>query len=314
VNHDHLFSKSRVERLAILTAPADIKRSRKQLEVVNFYLVYWLVRLCPRALLFAVAFLSSKHCRREREKKMSSRQEMEDHPMKEAEGNQVVLHFDYRSVPSSVANFLKGQADRIRHQCVTSVIQIGKALLEAKRHLSHGAFLRWVEWEVGIPVRTAQAYMRTASWASGKSATIAHLSPTMLYLLSAPSTPADLVAKVLARIEGGEIVVPSMVREELKKMRLNGRARDSAPHNFVGQPPQLQMSSPPIGDNFFGGLSDLVEILLKGLSAAEFERVRQIITSDAVLCDPHLSRNLEHAFVVAPNEWPEEKVPAITES
>jgi hypothetical protein len=242
---------------------------------------------------------------------MSTQHQIEDRSVNEPENDQLLLRFDYQSVPSSVANFLKGQADRIRRQCVTSVIQIGKALLEAKRHLSHGAFLRWVEWEVGIPVRTAQAYMRTASWASGKSAIVAHLSPTMLYLLSAPSTPADLVAKVLARVEDGEIVAPSLVREELKVMRSNGRARDGSPHNFVCQPLQLQPSSPPIGDNFFGGLSDLVEILLKGLSAVEFDRVRQILTSDAVLCDPHLSRNLERAFMLAPNEWPEQNVSAI---
>src|ERR1700712_4880530 len=104
------------------------------------------------------------------------------------------LIFDYSSVSSPLANFLKGQADRIRRQCVTSIIQIGKALLEAKRHLSHGAFLLWVECEVCMPVRTAQAYMRVAQWASAqKTAVVAHLSPTILYLLSAPSTPEDFV-------------------------------------------------------------------------------------------------------------------------
>jgi hypothetical protein len=249
------------------------------------------------------------------DKAMSTRDEMEALPMKEAEGELIVPRFDYHSVPCSVANFLKGQADRIRRQCVTSVIQIGKALLEAKRHLSHGAFLRWVEWEVGIPVRTAQAYMRTASWASGKSAIVAHLSPTMLYLLSAPSTPADLVAKILARVEGGEIVAPATVREELKAMRLGDRARDPATPNSVCQAElQLAPEIASIGNNFFGGLSELVDILLKGLSAREFERVKQIVTSDAVLYDPHLPRNLERAFMLCANESPDETTPAVTEA
>src|SRR5947209_2206835 len=66
------------------------------------------------------------------------------------------LRFDYESVPLSVAKFLRGQADPIRRQCATSVIQVGKALLEAKRHLSHGGFVRWVECEVCISVRTAR--------------------------------------------------------------------------------------------------------------------------------------------------------------
>lgn len=86
---------------------------------------------------------------------------------------------DHGTLPHSVARFLQGQADRIRPQCASSIIQIGKALAEAKRHLSLGRFFQWVECEVG----TAQAYMRAANWASGKSATVAHLPPSALYLL-----------------------------------------------------------------------------------------------------------------------------------
>src|SRR5436305_1571476 len=86
-------------------------------------------------------------------------------------GSRRELSFDYSSLPPSVARFLRGQADRIRQHCASSIIQIGKALLEAKHHLSHGAFLPWVECEVGIPARTAQVYMRSANWAAGKSAT-----------------------------------------------------------------------------------------------------------------------------------------------
>src|SRR6478735_8849764 len=104
------------------------------------------------------------------------------------------FRFDYNSVSSSVAKFLKGQADRIRRQCASSTIQIGRALLESKRHLSHGEFTKWVELEVGVPVRTAQAYMRVAAWAADKGASVARLSPSALYLLSASTTPAEFVA------------------------------------------------------------------------------------------------------------------------
>src|SRR5262249_7339757 len=81
-----------------------------------------------------------------------------------------MLQFDYNSVSSPVASFLKGQAERIRRQYVGSIIQIGRALLSAKSHLSHGEFLCWVEGEVCIPARTAQAYMRVAQWSEDKSA------------------------------------------------------------------------------------------------------------------------------------------------
>jgi hypothetical protein len=76
--------------------------------------------------------------------------------------------FGHDCLPSPVAKFLQAQADRIRRHCTSSIIQIGKALTEAKRRLSHGEFLLQVEGEVGMPVRTAQAYTRTANWASTK--------------------------------------------------------------------------------------------------------------------------------------------------
>src|SRR6185295_2783239 len=123
--------------------------------------------------------------------------------------------FDYDCLPSSVAKFLQGQADRIRRHCASSIIQIGKALTEAKHHLSHGQFLLWVEGEVGMPVRTAQAYTRIASWASTKGATVAHLTPSALHLLSASSTPAEFAADVLSRVKEGEHISPSVLRKEL---------------------------------------------------------------------------------------------------
>src|SRR4030081_764009 len=82
------------------------------------------------------------------------------------------VRFDYSLVAASLARFLRGQAERIRRQCASSILQIGRALLEAKRHLSHGAFIQWIESEVCIPARTAQAYMRVASWSVGKGAAV----------------------------------------------------------------------------------------------------------------------------------------------
>jgi hypothetical protein len=118
------------------------------------------------------------------------------------DGRMSSLRLDYESLPLSVAKFLRGQADRIRRQCATSAIQIGKALLEAKRHLSHGRFLRWVECEVCIPVRTAQAYMRVANWASDKGATVAHLSPSALYLLSASGVSEEFAERTSSATVG----------------------------------------------------------------------------------------------------------------
>jgi Protein of unknown function (DUF3102) len=203
------------------------------------------------------------------------------------------LRFDYHAVTPSVARFLRGQADSIRRQCVTSILQIGKALREAKRHLSHGAFLQWVEWEVCLPARTAQAYMRVAAWAADKGATVAHLSPATLYLLSASSTPDDFVSSVLKRAEAGEYISATALRKELRVRRVNEeqeslRALEGPKPGFVQQ---------AVNDcENCDALTELIAILVRGLSAADYERVKTIMTSADVLTDPDLAQNLELAF------------------
>jgi len=230
---------------------------------------------------------------------MSSRASVNANSNVDSNANCLSERFDYGCVSPPLAKFLKGQAERIRHQCVTSIIQIGKSLVEAKRHLSHGAFLRWVQYEVHLPVRTAQAYMRVASWASNKNATVAHLTPTMLYLLSAPSTPEDFSAEILAQVEAGEPIAPSALRQALKVRRLQERTGGQSGVETTLMPDAG--SSDPIESESCNGsneLSALVEMLTTRLSAMEFERAQQIMTSTTVLNDPDLPNNLRRAFSV----------------
>lgn len=209
------------------------------------------------------------------------------------------LRFDYDCLPSAVAKFLKGQADRIKRHCATSTVQIGKSLLEAKHHLSHGEFLGWVESEAGIPVRTAQAYMRVANWASAKGAKVAHLAPSALYLLSASTTPRDFVADVLSRVEAGEHIAPSVLRNELAALRKAEQQQRVEAERLRPQVPSVESSiaihateSMAIGN----AMIELVEILARGLSEADFERVRCIATSDEVLSDQQLGKRFARAF------------------
>ena len=214
--------------------------------------------------------------------------------------------FDYDSVSSPVAKFLKGQADRIRHQHVSSIVNIGKALLEAKRHLSHGAFQGWVESEVCMPVRTAQAYMRVAHWVSAnKNTAIGRLPPTILYILSAPSTPQDFVSDILSRLEAGELIAPSALRKELHTLRLS-RSRDDGMETEDKADTDLRLKrwdEVEARRNTPADLSELVTILMERLSATDFERVREIMTSEAVLSDPELSPNLRRVFMSDVNSY-----------
>jgi hypothetical protein len=114
---------------------------------------------------------------------------------------------------------LKGQAHRSRRGYSGSIVQIGKALLQAKHYLSHGLFVRWVEDEVGLPARTAQAYMQVAQWLQAKSVAVALLPPSVLYLLSAPSAPEALVADIISKDRRRRADFAGSIRAELKELR-----------------------------------------------------------------------------------------------
>jgi Protein of unknown function (DUF3102) len=204
--------------------------------------------------------------------------------------------FDYNGVSPSVAKYLKGQVERIRRSASKSIVEIGKDLIGAKHYLSHGAFLRWVESEVGLPARTAQAYMQVAQWVSQKGVGVATLPPTLLYLLSAPSTPEEFIASVLKRVGAGEQITFQSVRRELKALR---EAKWDPKHNDACaefQPAALNAQVMPLKRDVADIVTEAVGILARGLSKVEFKRVRDMMTSKPVLDDPELAQKIVVAF------------------
>jgi len=218
------------------------------------------------------------------------------HAIEPATGEADKSQFDYSSLPPAVSRFLRGQANRIRQYCAKSIIQIGKDLVGAKHYLSHGEFLRWVEDEVGIPARTAQAYMRVANWASSKSATVALLPPTALYALSSSGVPAEFVTGVLKRVEDGEPIRLSSLRAQIKALRETVPQQNggSAVGKIVDQPDSVLSVSCTVETEAL--ISNAVMILARALTADDFAQVREIITSKPVLHDPNLPALLERAF------------------
>ena len=74
--------------------------------------------------------------------------------------------------------------------------------------LPHGKFLPWIADEFEMSDRTANDFMNVAHRFGGKSAIIADLKPTILYALSAPSTPESVVEKAIEKAEAGESELP----------------------------------------------------------------------------------------------------------
>jgi hypothetical protein len=217
--------------------------------------------------------------------------------------------FNYASVPISVARFLKGQATRIRQYAAKSIIQIGKDLTSAKHFLSHGQFVRWVETEVGIPVRTAQAYMRAAQWASGKGATVALLPPSLLYVLSASSTPKEVIEEIITKAEAGERITLSTIRAKLRALR--DASRYELMDGCIAGLPVMHGDDCDEGRRISSGeaaLLEAVRILVRALSRSDLARIKKIMTSNDVLRQPNLSRNMEIAFS-AIADWQEIEEP-----
>ena len=191
--------------------------------------------------------------------------------------------FDYSGTPPDVARFLRGQAERIRLYAGKCIITIGRHLIGVKHYLPHGTFIRWVESEVGISARSAQGYMRAAEWAEGKSATIAHLSPSLLYILSRSSTPESLANDILKRVEAGEEIAVESLRSELRLAR-------AAPRN-----PRPRVVKLP-EDEAHAALTEAVSIMASGLCRSEFVRVKEAMTSTYVLGRADLPKLIMTAF------------------
>ena len=204
--------------------------------------------------------------------------------------------FDYASVPRSVASFLRGESERIRRQYNHSIVQIGKALLGTKRYLSHGSFIVWVEAEVGMPARTAQAYMRVAQWASDKSASVAHLPPAVLYLLSASSTPPSFARDVIERADAGEKIICAALRKELRDYR--GAETSGMQHKKLSQEP----SAPEVLETETTALlEEAIRIIARELSEADFIRVKRAFTDRHLTADPNFADYMNSLFLRAGN-------------
>ena len=77
----------------------------------------------------------------------------------------------------------------LRHE-TTNIIEIGKLLIEIRKHVHHGEWQDWLAKNFDLSYRSARNYISAAEYVESKSATVAlldfeNLSPTVLYWLAA---------------------------------------------------------------------------------------------------------------------------------
>lgn len=124
--------------------------------------------------------------------------------------------FDYGTVSVDAARILQDAANAVQQVLQQSIPQIGRHLLAAKAALPHGRFAAWADAELQMKARTAQNYMRAATWLDGKSETLAQLPPTIVYALAAPDAPGEVVQDVVTAAEAGTPLPASTIKSRLE--------------------------------------------------------------------------------------------------
>ncbi len=107
--------------------------------------------------------------------------------------------FDYAALAPETAIELRMAAERIRlrmKRAAEDIIAIGQELIAAKGRLPHGQFLAWLATEFEMSGPTALRFMQVAERFSDKNVILTNLSPSILYLLAAPSTPESIIGQV----------------------------------------------------------------------------------------------------------------------
>ena len=125
--------------------------------------------------------------------------------------------FDYAALPveSALNGRVVGERLRTRlKRTVQDIIESGKDLIQIKPSLE-GFFDAWFEHETGLDRQMAYKFIQAAErFGNGTYNNYTSFSPTVIYLLSAPSTPDSIVEKALEKAEAGEKVTTEWVKEQ----------------------------------------------------------------------------------------------------
>lgn len=124
--------------------------------------------------------------------------------------------FQYLDLPVDHALVVRSATERIHlrmKRASEDIVEIGRDLIEVKKVLPHGQFGHWLQAEFEMTDRTAQNFIRVAEKFGNKNEIIAFFNPTILYELSAPSTPDPVVVQAIKKIETGEKVTVADVQK-----------------------------------------------------------------------------------------------------
>lgn len=129
--------------------------------------------------------------------------------------------FDYTTLEKETADFVLQETVKIQtliKQTVEGIIETGERLSKVKQRLKHGEFMAWVENEIKCHYSTALHFMRVWQTFGEQKEQISNvgINVSVLYLLSAPSTPEELRTDIVEMAKAGNPVSFAEVKR-LKK-------------------------------------------------------------------------------------------------
>jgi len=136
--------------------------------------------------------------------------------------------FDYSSLDKPTAKIAKAAAAEIHaasKRCAENIVEIGKRLAGVKDILPHGSWLPWIEAEFGWTDRTARNFIQVYEFS--KSEIISNLTPTVLYMLAAPSTPEPVREVAVELAKAGEKVTPRVVSQLKEAHKVEEKRRET---------------------------------------------------------------------------------------
>jgi len=115
--------------------------------------------------------------------------------------------------------------NKINSSSRRAIIEIGGYLTELKKIVGHGNWLPTLQREWGWSDRQAQRYMNAfATFGPNTShapdLTHINLSDKTIFLLAAPSTPEDIRINILKRVEGGEKIRYTDVKDLIPSKKI----------------------------------------------------------------------------------------------
>lgn len=134
----------------------------------------------------------------------------------------IVTTFDYGQLDAETRIVVQQRTSEIRtlmRRTAQDIIEIGQKLIDVKAQLGHGRFGGWLRAEFKWSDQTALNFMNVAR-SFPEIPNGLEFAPRALYLLAAPSTPAEAREEALQRAANGETVTHSLSQQIVRRHKL----------------------------------------------------------------------------------------------